>query len=55
MNVVVKDIQGNVLIEDTISLNQTYVLHHTPETMGHQRYLVQLYFDDKYFFGYFEQ
>jgi len=55
VDVVVKDIQGNVLIEDTISLNQTYVLHHMPETMGHQRYLVELFFDDKYFYGYFEQ
>ena len=55
VDVVVKDIQGNVLIEDTISLNQTYVLHHMPETMGHQRYLVELYFDDKYYYGYFEQ
>ena len=55
VDVVVKDIQGNVLIEDTISLNHTYVLHHMPETMGHQRYLVELFFDDKYYDGYFEQ
>ena len=55
VDIFVKDIQGNVLIEDTISLNQTYVLYHTPETMGHQRYLVELFFDDKYFYGYFDQ
>lgn len=55
VDVVVKDIQGNVLIEDTISLIQTYVLNHMPETMGHQRYLVELFFDDKYYYGYFEQ
>lgn len=54
MDIVVKDIQGNVLIEDTISLNHTYVLHHMPETMGHQRYLVELYFDDKYYYGFFD-
>jgi len=55
VDVFVKDIQGNVLIEDTISLNHTYVLHHMPETMGHQRYLVELFFDDKYYYGYFDQ
>ena len=54
LDIVVKDIQGNVLIEDTISLNHTYVLHHMPETMGHQRYLVELYFDDKYYYGFFD-
>lgn len=55
VDVVVKDIQGNVLIEDTISLNHTYVLHHLPESMGQQRYMVELYFDDKYYYGFFNQ
>ena len=52
---VVKDIQGNVLIEDTISLNHTYVLQHVPETLNHHRYLVELYFDNRYYYGYFDQ
>ena len=55
VDVVVKDIQGNVLIEDTISLNHTYVLHHLPESMGQQRYMVELFFDDKYYYGFFDQ
>ena len=55
VDVVVKDIQGNVLIEDTISLNHTYVLHHMPESLNHHRYLVELYFDNRYYYGYFDQ
>ena len=55
VDVVVKDIQGNVLIEDTISLNHTYVLYHAPESLNHQRYLVELYFDNRYYYGYFDQ
>ena len=55
VDVVVKDIQGNVLIEDTISLNHTYVLHHAPESLNHHRYLVELYFDNRYYYGYFDQ
>jgi hypothetical protein len=55
VDVVVKDIQGNVLIEDTISLNHTYVLYHAPESLNHQRYLVELYFDNRYYYGYLDQ
>ena len=55
VDVVVKDIQGNVLIEDTISLNHSYVLQHAPESLNHHRYLVELYFDNRYYYGYFDQ
>lgn len=54
IDVIVKDIQGNILIEDSISLNHTFVLHHFPESMGYQRFRIELYFDNRFYYGYFD-
>ena len=54
VDIVVKDVSGNVLVEDAVCLNHTYTLYHAPETLGHQRYTIELYFDDTYYYGFFE-
>ena len=54
VGIVVKDMQGNVMIEDTVVLNHTYTLYHEPETLVQRRYEIELYLDDRhYYYGFF--